>query len=236
MSTYNELASEVLGKLDQSLSTTGDVLTQVQTEIQRTNEKLCVDLRPKELLVSVGPVNISSITTSIPLNLGGFGVSNMDLPFQLRVDYKTQTTVEDLEWEFKEWETWLQLKNSLEGNARPTRVWTIDPSNNIFLSLYPTSPDTWDTYLHYYKATAVFSGSAEPELPKMHHWLISVGASLSFPQYFQGDRATLLAKYQNDFNEGRAKLMKRKRGIAGKVGSLGIRDATKVSNKINWGD
>lgn len=235
MSTYAELATEVLGMLDQPLTTTGDVLTQVQTKLHRINRNIIAELRPDSMLIEVSVAGVTSSATY--LNLGatspGFSVTDLAQFFQLSVDDNTSSDRNDFAWEFREWTTWLRYRSALDGNRRQDNlnIWTYDSVNSKFyLGQWPQSTDTWDVYLNYYKNVAVYADGTTPEVPEDHHGVIVYGTALEFPQYFQGDRNSLIPllsrKYADAYNalfrdtmivgktmvQGAAPALKRSRG------------------------
>lgn len=195
MSTYGELATEVLGMLDQPLDTTGDVLTQVQNKLHRVNQSLLVQLRPPSMLTEASCLNVTSSATYINLGVTspGFSVTNLAKLFSLSVDDGTSSTRNDYEWVQKEWTTWKRIKNVMDGDQRSGELWTYDPVNSKFyLSRFPTGSETWDLYLHYYKTVAVYADATVPEIPEEHHSVLVYGTALEFPHFFDGDRSALV--------------------------------------------
>lgn len=236
MSTYGELASEVLGMLDQPLDTTGDVLTQVQNKLFRVTQSLLAQLRPPVMLVEASCLAISSANTYI--NLGatspGFSVTNLAKLFILSVDEKQTSTRNDYAWTEKEFTTWKRIKNSVDGDNRTGNLWTYDPANSKFyLSRWPSGTSTWDVYLSYYKTPAAYSDSGTPEIPAEHHSIIVYGTALEFLQYFQGDRGSLLGvisrKYADAYDALFADQM-----VANKTMVQGAAIGTKRSQQVMW--
>jgi hypothetical protein len=202
MSTYGELTTEVLGVLDQPLTTTGDVLTNVQAALKRLTDRLVVDLRPDTMLETSITVTVTDSTTSIPLDPTGFTITNIDIPFTLLVNTTPSTSTEFPAWRFKAYRSWLRAENTLRGSGLEANTWTQAPDGSILLYPWPESGATYEAKLTYYKKTAAFNSSNSPELPEMHQGTLVYGAALQFPQFFQGDRQFLLPVVSKQFTEG----------------------------------
>ena len=208
MPTYSEIKKHILLALDVDVEAasdnTIDIVNQVERELKRVLDTAVQRARPMELFVETAAFNIDDTTTEIDL-AADLGVTNLDQVFALSVDFKDTADRDDYGWEEIKYPTWLRMKKYRSGDRRPLGTWTMNPSNEIILSSWPESSQTWDVYLNYYKTTAAVSDSGTPELPTMSQLAILVpGVCVNFPARFQGDKATQLAVFRKAYEDAMA--------------------------------
>lgn len=226
--------------LDQPLTTTGDVLTNVQTKLWRINQNICAELRPASLLYEATLTGVDSTATSIGFSSGtfNFGLTSttFDTFFQLSVDELSGSTRDDYEWEHVDWKSWARTKTSSDGDTRPGNSWTYDARNSLFyLSRWPVSTPNWTVYLKYYQLPAAYNASGYPEIAPIHHGVLAYGTVLEFPHYFKGDRQQLFGWYREQFIEARKKLFSDRSGIDAKKMFHSIAIGSKRSRSNIWG-
>lgn len=196
MSTWAELRQDVLFALGESrsASSTNDIRLQVDRKLQKIRDELYGLRPPRSLLVYTGPVTIPStldyisITSSGSGDTPGFAASDFWREYSISVGESDTTSIGDAEeWEPVEWETWIRSNSSVEGNQRLGYTFTIDYQNRIYLRSLPDGSDTWTAWLNYFKTPATFSDGATPEIGLQFERILTLGATLEFPDLFRGE-------------------------------------------------
>jgi hypothetical protein len=193
---YGQIKDTILLTLDLPLGMTGDISDLVDLKIQEIANEIIGDYKPKELLVKVGPVAITNGDDEIPVGVGGFGVTDMVIPYGITLgDYTDYADNRDEKFlPYISYEAWIQLNSYKLGNERPSNSFTIDLDGNIILQSYPDGTASWDIYFWYYREITAYSALVEPELPEYYRAVISTGVILEFPQFFKTQER--LALYQ----------------------------------------
>lgn len=184
---YGDIKDTILLTLDLPTGMVGDISDLIDFKIQEIANEIIGDLKPKELLVKVGPVAITNGDDEIPVGVGGFAVTDMVAPYAITLgiytDYADNRDEKFLG--YLSYESWIQLNSYKLGNDRPTNSFTIDLDNNIILGEYPSGTDSWDVYFWYYREITAYSSSAIPEIPIYYRGVITTGVVLEFPQFFK---------------------------------------------------
>ena len=185
--TYGDIKNTIMLALDLPTGMTGDISDSVDYKIQEIANEMIGDLKPKELLVKVGPVTITNGDDEIPVGAGGFNVTDMVIPYGVTVgDYADYAANRDEKFlGYLSYEAWVQLNSYKLGDTRPANSFTIDLNNNIILGVYPEGTTQWDVYFWYYKKINTYSPLNEPEIPIYYRGVISTGVILEFPQFFK---------------------------------------------------
>lgn len=230
---YGDIKNTILLTLDLPLGMTGDVSDLIDYKIQEITNEIVGDLKPKEILVKAGPVVVTNSDDEIPLNVGGFGVTDLVLPYGVTLgtyaDYAD--TRDELFVPFMSYEAWVQLNSFKLGSDRPRNCFTIDLDDNIIIASYPEGSESWDVYLWYYKTIATYDAATDPEIPIYYRSVISTGVILEFPQYFKSpERLALYSQIRNRYEGLKIKLHTLK--SHGK-GFMGIKSRTQMAGARN---
>lgn len=192
MSTWAELRQEILIMLDLNSSlTSGDLHDLIDIKVKRVRDKYYALRPPRSLLVSSSTVTATSDLVAIKTT--GSAVGTTYPSFALSNLRKHWTvTVEDEDWDFIPWESWIRAKNARSGNQRPHRSWTIDYQDYIYLADIPTGTETWDVVLHYLKTPTAIADDGEIEIGSEHEELLATAVAVQFPNQFIGEERLLI--------------------------------------------
>lgn len=234
MATYATLREHILLALDIDPATTNDdTVDLVNHRMKQVVDRLVTALNPTELLVEKMK-NVTSATTSIPLNTSGFLCTDLAEVFAITVDDKTTATRNDVVWTPTSREQWIMSRSLGYGDERLKGTWTQDGFDNFYLSEWPQGSSTWDVYLHYYKQTAAVTDLGEPELPVRYHQDLVVGGTvLGFPQRFQGDRQATLLMFQKEYQDALDSLLKGRKALSQDL-QLKTRNQFTTRGIVNW--
>jgi hypothetical protein len=214
MTTYGEIRTDILRTLDYPPEeVSGDIPLLVLSKMRDVSREVLSQYKGKELLKRSDVFVVDDTTTTVPVGAGGFEVTDMVFPYGISID--DGTTIEDDYAErflgYISFEAWTGLNTYRLGNQRPERCFTINLDDRIVFSLKPTSGETWDTRLWYYKEVGAIDLGAAPELPQYFHSIITLGVVLEFPQLFKGgERLLLYRRLEQRYNELRRELFSSK--------------------------
>lgn len=231
--TYEEIRAQVLRSLDLDPDITGDMVDQVNDAIATILDEIVYDMCPLQLLRTAGPFNIDDTTTEIDLATD-FLVTDLGEIESLSVDYKVSADAYLEEWTELSYTTYLRMRNPVSGDCRLNGRWTFTPDDTFILTNWPATSEDWDVYLNYYAVPAAITDNGEPEIPKLHHRALVLGALTMFPHLFSGDRLPLFAQFKQQWAEAKGRLLsarratKSARALRPRVPSLPI-------GSINWG-
>lgn len=180
MATYSTLRGRVLSLTDQTGVTTTEGVAEIGLEEAMKYVATKVEL-PALHKTATYTWTASDTEANIVTD---FGVSDFETPDVLYVN--------NIPYDFREYEEWLQLKESptidrrnlstaATVDERPDRVYTIDSSNNIYLN--PVATGNVLT-LRYFSAPAAYGdGSGTPELPTFFDGILVAGAQRVVQQF-----------------------------------------------------
>ena len=212
--TYSEIRARVFAALDLPSATTGDLLTSINYHIFDEVLDLASLLRPRELLTETASVTIDVTDVNDSgdglVALSAFSITDFLEIAGVTVDFQDATERFDLKWKFVSFESWLDRQTTTYGDERGPGVWTLDTDDNIVLSQAPEGAEEWKVRVFYYAMPSAISDGTSPPFAKEFHQLVPKSVALQFPHMFQGDRASLLAKLQGDYNQKLLRLMKRR--------------------------
>lgn len=232
---WAEIRQQVFILLDQPSNTTGDLKIAVDFAMKQVLDELVVESRPDSLLVTEGPINWTATDVNIPIGAGGFEVDDLEKIYSVSVDEDaTDDEDEAEEWDYCSWKAWISANNAHDGNTRSERSWTVDPSNAIRLGSNPSDGDTWHAYLHYFRETAAIDNSGVPELPPSQHQAIVLGTVLRFPNYFQGDRQSLLVTVSRAYADARTQRLRDRSTAKKSLKMYPSRTRSRMSGTIRW--
>jgi hypothetical protein len=206
---YGDIKNTILLTLDLPLGMTGDVSDLIDYKIQEISNEIIGDLKPKEILVKAGPVAVTNSDDEIPLNVGGFAVTDMVAPYGVTVGTYSgyATTRDEVFMPYISYEAWVQLNSYKLGQDRPKNCFTIDLDSNIIIGSFPEGANSWDVYLWYYKEISAYSSSATPEIPIYYRSVITTGVILEFPQYFKtAERLAMYSQIRSRYDGLKLKL------------------------------
>lgn len=206
---YGDIKNTILLNLDLPLGMTGDVSDHIDYKIQEITNELVGDLKPKEILAKAGPVSVTNGDDEIPLNVGGFAVTDLVTPYGLTLGTYTDyaDTRDEQFLPYISYEAWIQLNSYKLGNERPKNGFTIDLDDNIIIGSFPEGTSTWDVYLWYYKEIGTYGALATPEIPIYYRGVITTGVTLEFPQYFKtAERLALYSQIKSRYEGLKVKL------------------------------
>lgn len=230
---YGDIKNTILLTLDLPLGMTGDVSDLIDYKIQEITNEIVGDLKPKEILAKAGPVAVTNSDDEIPLNVGGFGVTDLVTPYGVTMGTYTDyaDTRDEMFMPFISYEAWVQLNSFKLGGDRPRNCFTIDLDDNIIIGSYPEGSESWDIYLWYYKEIATYDSGTTPEIPIYYRSVITTGVILEFPQYFKTpERLALYSQIRNRYEGLKVKLHTLK--SHGK-GFMGIKSRTQMLGSRN---
>jgi len=206
---YGDIKNVIMRALDLPTGMTGPVSDQVDDKIKEIANEIIGEYRPIELLRKAGPVTITNGDDEIPLNVGGFSVTDLVIPYGLTVGTYTGWADErdDKFIPYISYEAWIESNSYKLGNSRPDNAFTIDLDDNILLSSPPEGTESWDVYLLYYAPIGAYLSSNTPEIPEYFHSAITTGVILEFPQYFKtAERLAAFAQYRARYTRAMDKL------------------------------
>jgi hypothetical protein len=188
MSTWAEIRQDILVALDSKagLTTASDLRNSVDRKLVQFRDRLYRKRPPPSILYYTDPVTVNANTTY--LDILGAGAGD-DPGFNLGDDYLrfTTITVEEEDWEFKDFVSWTRLKNSVGGDQRQPQSFTVDYQNYIYLRDYPTGTEEWDVVLHYVFYPGAIVDGDEPEAGRGFDDLFVTGVIRQFPKLFEGE-------------------------------------------------
>ena len=171
--TYSQLRDSALILVDSSTDAT-DLRQIAQVALEETMKYISQRVELPGLIKSA-TATWGASTVSIPLGVGGFGITNYDTPNRLYIRLDSTATAPGIPYDFREYLHWLDLSavpdavhyrsdsfEVLTGDERPSRCYTIDHSNNLIAA--PVAEDNVLTF-YYNIAPAAYADSGIPELP-----------------------------------------------------------------------
>lgn len=188
MATYSTLRGRVLSLTDQTGVTTTQTVAEIGLEEAMKYVATKVELPS---LHKSATYTWGASDTYAELS-ADFGVSDFETPDVLYVN--------NIPYDFREYEEWLQLKESptidrrnlstaATVDERPDRVWTMDSSDNIYVN--PVSTDN-TLLLRYLAAPAAYGdGTGTPELPSFFDGILVAGAQRVVQQYITDPEAPI---------------------------------------------
>lgn len=203
MSTWGEIRSDIFVMLDSysGLTTASDLRNSVDRKLLDFRDWLYRKRAPRSVKRYTSSATVVATTTYIDILGAGSGV-NPGLSLSTNYLRHTTLTVEDEEWEFADWETWVALKNSIGGDQRLKQSWTLDYQNYIYLRDYPTGSETWDAVLHYLRYPGAIDFNDSPETGRGFDDLYVKGVIRQFPNLFEGEeRLALYGTINNQFED-----------------------------------
>lgn len=213
MSTWGDLRKDVLFALgeNRAASTTNEIRQQVDRKLEQKRDEIYSLLAPRSLLVYAGPIVITStfeyasITASGSGDTPGWNATDFWRLYSISVGLSTTTDIADAqEWEYVEWDSWIRLNSSVEGNQRLPASFTVNYQNRVTLVGAPSGSDTWNAWLNYYKRPATITDGGTPEIGVEFERVLTLGTTLEFPDLFRGEeRASIFAATLQMYNEAK---------------------------------
>lgn len=189
MSTYGEIITDAQKLTD----TTG------QTDIQEMMEAVVI-YALKYIATKVTVPELRAVTSytylstddTIPIGGGGFAISNFTTPIRLYVN--------DIPHDYREYLEWLDLQSAPGGfrwsinqtstvDLRPSRCWTINPSNEV--EIYPLPVEDDVIKLVHAREPAAYSSGGTPELNARFHVILMNACVIAAKEFLRDPDAIL---------------------------------------------
>lgn len=164
--TYQQLLDEVLTLTESTGATDVEAVAKIAlvSAVKYISRK--ADLKG---LIASGTYTWLSTDTSVSLtSVGGFNISNFDMPYYMMVGNASETKIPYHYMDYKDWQVLKAYPNSTRlgvdaaiSDLRFQNAFTIDYSNNVLID--PTVNSKLVT-LYYFKEPAAYNGASSPEI------------------------------------------------------------------------